>query len=71
LFNWGWFDVTAPLVALFGGIFGFLVFVVYLVVYLGLVVLVFLGALDTLGLVLFFLGITVVGRAVELVGVSL
>jgi hypothetical protein len=62
--------VTAPLVALFGGVFGFLVAVV------GIVLLV-VGKdqrimWDTaLGLVLFFLGITVVGRAVELMGVSL
>jgi len=62
--------VTAPLVALFGGIFGFLVSVV------GIVLLV-LGKDkrimwdSAVGLVLFFLGITVVGRAVELVGVSL
>jgi hypothetical protein len=62
--------VTAPLVALFGGIFGFIVSVV------GIVLLV-LGKdqrimWDTaLGLVLFFLGITVVGRALGLMGVSL
>jgi len=62
--------VTAPLVAVFGGIFGFIVSVV------GIVLLV-LGKdqrimWDTaLGLVLFFLGITVVGRALGLMGVSL
>jgi len=62
--------VTAPLVALFGGTFGFIVSVV------GIVLLV-VGKdqrimWDTaLGLVLFFLGLTVVGRAVELMGVSL
>jgi len=62
--------VTAPLVAVFGGVFGFLVSVV------GIVLLV-VGKdqrimWDTaLGLVLFFLGITVIGRAVELMGVSL
>jgi len=62
--------VTAPLVALFGGVFGFIVSVV------GIMLLV-IGKdqrimWDTaLGLVLFFLGLTVVGRAVELMGVSL
>jgi hypothetical protein len=62
--------VTAPLVALFGGVFGFIVSVV------GIVLLVVgkdqrIMWDSALGLVLFFLGITVVGRAVELMGVSL
>jgi len=62
--------VTAPLVAVFGGIFGFLVSVV------GLVLLVIgkdqrIMWDSALGLILFFLGITVVGRALGLMGVSL
>lgn len=62
--------MTAPLVGLFGAILGFLVAVV------GIVLLV-IGKdqrlmWDTaLGLVLFFLGVTVVGRAVEVMGVAL
>jgi hypothetical protein len=62
--------VTAPLVALFGGVFGFIVSVV------GIMLLVVgkdqrIMWDSALGLVLFFLGITVVGRALGLMGVSL